>query len=455
MRHNQIERVYFIGAGGIGMSALVRYFLHEGIPVSGYDKTPSPLTDELIVEGADLHFEDQVALIPEAFQKPKGTLVVFTPAVPDNHQELDFFRNGSFQIKKRAEVLGILSEATRCLAVAGTHGKTTTSCILAHLLREANCKVMAFLGGISEDFGSNFLLEGTEVAVVEADEFDRSFLWLHPTVACITSMDADHLDIYGDHRTLQEAFVTFSRQLKSNGKLIVRNGLPIAGLTYGIEDQSDYEICNLRIESGCYHFDIRTPDERFTNVRFCKPGRHNLLNALAAFAMALQVTNRSDLLINALASFKGVVRRFSYQIHTEELIYVDDYAHHPTEIDAVISGIREMHPNKKILGIFQPHLFTRTRDFASDFAKSLAAMDTVWLLNIYPAREQPLPGITSEWLLSQIQNPEKRLIGKAELVSQIVAYNPEIVLTIGAGDIGLFVEPIKKALLNEAKLESY
>jgi UDP-N-acetylmuramate--alanine ligase len=453
MQLNEVHRVFFVGAGGIGMSALVRYFLYENKPVAGYDKTPTPLTLQLIGEGADLHFEDSVSLIPEIFSQIEGTLVIYTPAIPQQHTQLNYFRSKGFQIKKRAEVLGMISDATLCLAVAGTHGKTTTSSILAHLLKESKNPVMAFLGGISEDFGSNFLLEGTDLSVVEADEFDRSFLWLHPQVACVTSMDADHLDIYGNHEALEESFVAFTEGLKPGGSLVVRNGLPLDGITYGIADGSDYCIENLRIVSGVYRFDINTPNQVFKDVQFGKPGRHNLLNALAAFTMALQVTDRYELLLQGLASFKGVERRFSYQIRTESLLFIDDYAHHPTEIDAVASAIREMHPGKEILAVFQPHLYSRTRDFGSDFAKSLSAFDSVWLLDIYPAREQPIPGITSQWLLESISNPQKRCIDKADLIAEIVRFKPQILLTIGAGDIGLLVEPIKHALSHETELE--
>lgn len=455
MQLNDVNRVFFVGAGGIGMSALVRYFLYEKKPVAGYDKTPTPLTLQLVEEGAALHFEDEVSLIPEIYRHPEGTLVIYTPAVPQDHTQLEYFRKHGFQIKKRAEVLGMISDATKCLAVAGTHGKTTTSSILAHLLKESKSAVMAFLGGISEDFGSNFLFEGTDLSVVEADEFDRSFLWLHPDVACVTSMDADHLDIYGSHQALEDSFVAFTKRLKPGGALVVRNGLPLDGITYGIEDTADYSIQNLKIVSGVYQFDIHTPNCVFTDVYFGKPGRHNLLNALAAFTMASQVTNRHELLISALSTFKGVERRFSYQIRTESLVYIDDYAHHPTEITAVAAAIREMHPGKEILAVFQPHLFSRTRDFGPEFAQSLAVFDAVWLLDIYPAREHPITGITSQWLLNQISNPRKRQIIKTDLIDEIRKFKPEILLTIGAGDIGLLVETIKQALLHETELEHH
>lgn len=446
MRLEDVKRVYFVGAGGIGMSALARYFLGSGRPVAGYDKTPTPLTAQLAAEGALLHFTDAVGEIPEPFRQAAGTLVIYTPAVPADHSELGYFRQGGFAVKKRAEVLGMISAATRCLAVAGTHGKTTTSCILAHLLKEAGLEVMAFLGGVSEDFGSNFIMEGTEYSVVEADEFDRSFLWLQPEVACVTSMDADHLDIYGSAEALRATFAEFAGRVKPGGTLVVRNGLPLQGITYGIEDDAQYTIRNLRIEDGGYLFDIHTPRHTYQGVRFYKPGRHNLLNGLAAFTMAVQVAPQPDRLVKALATFKGVERRFSYKLHSEHQVFIDDYAHHPAEIDAVCDAIREVHPGKEVLAVFQPHLFSRTRDFGPEFARSLSRFDRVWLLDIYPARERPIEGITSGWLLEQIDNPRKRLISKEELIPEITRARPQVLLTIGAGDIGLEVDPIKNAL---------
>ncbi len=428
------------------MSALARYFVRLGREVAGYDRTPSPLTRALESEGVALHYEEGVRAIPESFRKKEGTLVVYTPAVPPAHEELRYFMGEGFPVKKRAEVLGLISENSRCLAVAGTHGKTTTSCILAHLLREAGLKITAFLGGISEDFGSNFLMEGTTYTVVEADEFDRSFLWLHPEVACITSMDADHLDIYGSGEALQASFREFADRLRPGGTLLVRNGLPLEGSTYGIEDDSDYCIRNLRTESGGYCFDIFTPGETFTGVRFHKPGRHNLLNALAAFGMALQVTDNGSGLVAGLASFRGVERRFSYRLSSADQVYIDDYAHHPAEIDAVYEAIREMHPGKPVLAVFQPHLYSRTRDFGPEFARSLSRFDEVWLLDIYPARELPIEGIDSRWLLGLMENPRSRWVSGDRLVEEIKEARPEVLVTMGAGDIGLQAQPIQNAL---------
>ena len=309
--------------------------------------------------------------------------------------------------------------------------------------------ITAFLGGISEDFNSNFLLEGTEVSVVEADEFDRSFLQLTPNIACVTSMDADHLDIYGTSEALVQSFNDFAGRLKSDGKLFVRKGLPLEGITYGIADGSDYCIENLKIENGAYLFDLVTPEETFKGVRFSKPGKHNLLNGLVAFAMALQTDAPKQGLVDAMGTFKGVQRRFSYRLRSDDFVFIDDYAHHPTEINAVYEAIEEMHPNKKVLAIFQPHLYSRTRDFIDDFAKSLEKFDSVLLLDIYPAREKPIEGVTSEWLLQKINNPKKKLIAKSGLIEEIKKQAPEVLVTMGAGDIGLEVVKIEKEFAYE------
>lgn len=428
------------------MSALARYFKFIGKNVGGYDKTESPLTTELAGIDIAIHYEDNLALVPKNFMDSKSTLVVYTPAVPKDHSEYAYFLTNGFEIKKRSEVLGLITKDTFCFAVAGTHGKTTTSCILAHLLKETGTPLTAFLGGISENFNSNFLLEGTEYSVVEADEFDRSFLRLSPNVACITSMDADHLDIYGDSEALKKSFADFAMKLKPNGKLFVHKGLPIHGITYGIEDGSDFSITNINIREGVYEFDIQTPKAVLKNVRFNKPGRHNLLNALAAFSMALETGTPAQQLANALLTFKGVQRRFSYQVNNGDFVFIDDYAHHPSEIDAVHQAVGEMHPGKKVLTIFQPHLFSRTRDFADDFASSLSKFDSVILLDIYPARESPLEGIDSQWLLGKIDNPNKKLLNKSDLTAEIKKQAPDILVTMGAGDIGLEVPKIKKEL---------
>lgn len=426
------------------MSALARYFKFVGNNVAGYDKTETPLTKELEGLGISIHYEDTIEKVASDFKDVESTLIVYTPAVPSTHSEYQYFLNKGYRIQKRSEVLGLITRDTFCFAVAGTHGKTTTSSILAHLLKESNTPFTAFLGGISEDFNSNFLSQGTDYSVVEADEFDRSFLRLYPDVACITSIDPDHLDIFGDAETLMESFKDFAGCLKPNGKLFIRNGLPINGITYGIEDDSDYCIRNIKIEHGTYIFDLDTPVTSLTGVKFNKPGRHNLLNGLVAFAMALQSGSPPDILAKGLETFKGVQRRFSYKIKDEDFVFIDDYAHHPTEINAIYDAVYEMHPNKKVLVVFQPHLYSRTKDFADDFAISLSKFDSILLLDIYPAREKPIEGITSEWLLKKIENPKKKLVEKSSLIKEIKGQNPEVLVTMGAGDIGLEVPKIKK-----------
>ncbi len=440
------QNFYFIGIGGIGMSALARYFQSMKMQVAGYDKTETPLTQELASLGIDIHYQDEMKLVPENYKDADKTLIVFTPAVPESHSELSFFRSTGYRVMKRSEVLGMITRSSFCFAVAGTHGKTTTSGILAHLLRETGVSFTAFLGGISEDFNSNFLFEGNEYTVVEADEFDRSFLQLEPNVACITSVDADHLDIYGTKTEMLNSFIEFAGQLKSKGKLFVRNGIPINGITYGIEDDSDYCIRNLRIEHGTYIFDLGTPETLIEGVRFNKPGRHNLLNGLVAFAMAIQAGPPPYRLAEALETFKGIQRRFSYHIKEVEFVFIDDYAHHPAEIDAVFQAIQEMHPGKRVVAVFQPHLYSRTQDFALEFATSLAKFDSILLLDIYPAREEPIEGITSRWLLDQIENPNKKLIKKENLVKEVLGQKPEVLITMGAGDIGLEIPRLKKEL---------
>ncbi|MEL4307987.1 UDP-N-acetylmuramate--L-alanine ligase [Joostella sp. CR20] len=446
MNLNKIHNVYFIGIGGIGMSGLARYFKFIGKNVAGYDKNESELTQELATSGIAIHYTESVEAIPTAFKNKEQTLVVYTPAVPVSHKEYVYFQKNGFTIQKRAAVLGLITKDTYCFAVAGTHGKTTTSSILAHLLKETGTPITAFLGGVSENFNSNFLIEGSEYAVVEADEFDRSFLHLSPTVACITSMDADHLDIYGTEETLQETFVDFSKKIKPKGKLFVKSGLPISGITYGIEDGSDFTIQNITISNSTYLFDVITPTESISGVKFNKPGKHNLLNALAALAMATTLGTPLSRLAEALATFKGIKRRFSYHLNEENLVYIDDYAHHPTEINAAYEAVKSAHPNKKITVVFQPHLFSRTKDFAPEFSKSLARFDEIILLDIYPAREEPLPGITSDWLLNMISNPQKQKVSKSMLPEVLRNSNSQVFISLGAGDIGLEVNTIKKTL---------
>ena len=445
MNLNQIHNVYFIGIGGIGMSALARYFQNIGKNVSGYDKTPSALTNELIAGGMNIHFEDNISLIPVNYFV-ENTLVILTPAVPITHSELNYFLEREFIVKKRAEVLGLITKDTFCFAVAGTHGKTTTSSILGHILYESGADVTAFLGGIVENYNSNLIGSGKSISVVEADEFDRSFLHLHPNIACVTSMDADHLDIYGDASSIESSFREFADKVSDKSKLFVPKGLPLEGLTVAINDEATFTATNIRIENSAYVFDVKTPSETIKNIHFNLPGRHNLMNALMALAMAKTYGSPTDGIARALSTFNGIKRRFSYQIKTEKLVFIDDYAHHPTEINAVHQAVSELYPQQKVLAVFQPHLFSRTKDFADDFAKSLSQFDEIILLDIYPARELPMEGITSQWLLSKIDNPTKKLVTKNNLIEAILASDATVIVTIGAGDIGELVKPIKERL---------
>lgn len=445
MNLNQIQNVYFIGIGGIGMSALARYFKAIGKNVSGYDKTETELTKELNQLGIEIHFEDKIDLIPDNYYV-ENTLVIITPAVPKTHSEWNYFLERDYEVKKRAEVLGIITKDTFCFAVAGTHGKTTTSSILGHILFESGADVTAFVGGIVENYNSNLIGNGKTITVVEADEFDRSFLHLHPDIACVTSMDADHLDIYGDKESIEESFREFADKIEDKSKLFITNELSIKGLTCAVNEAADFSALNIRIINSQYVFDVKTSSETLVNIEFGLPGKHNLMNALMALAMAKTFGLSTKDIASALRSFKGIKRRFSYQIKSEKLIYIDDYAHHPTEINAVHQAVRELYPNQKVLAIFQPHLFSRTKDFADDFAKSLAAFDELILLDIYPARELPMDGITSSWLLDKIDNSRKKLVSKQELIPTILESQATVIVTIGAGDIGEMVSTIKKAL---------
>jgi UDP-N-acetylmuramate--alanine ligase len=453
MNLNQIHNVYFIGIGGIGMSALARYFKAIGKNVSGYDKTETELTKELVKLGISIHFEDSIDLIPADYYV-ENTLVIITPAVPMHHSQWNYFLERDYEVKKRAEVLGIITKDTFCFAVAGTHGKTTTSSILGHILFESGADVTAFVGGIVENYNSNLIGNGKTITVVEADEFDRSFLHLHPNIACVTSMDADHLDIYGDSAAIEESFREFADKVADKAKIFVPKGLDLQGIqTEILSNQIPpsgvrglFTAFNIRIVNSQYVFDVKTPSETIQNIEFGLPGKHNLMNALMALAMAKTFGIPNEDIASALFSFKGIKRRFSYQIKTEKLVYIDDYAHHPTEINAVHQAVRELYPNQKVLAIFQPHLFSRTKDFADDFAKSLAAFDEVLLLDIYPARELPMEGITSQWLLDKIDNEHKKLVPKQELIPSILESDATIIVSIGAGDIGELVPLIKKAL---------
>ena len=443
---DHISHIYFIGIGGIGMSALARYFHAAGKKVAGYDKTPSQITKSLEELGIVISYQDTSEAIPAEFKVLDKTLVVYTPAVPKTHKAYQFYLTEGFQIKKRAEVLGWLTQEKFCLAVAGTHGKTTTSAMLGHLMAFCELPVTAFLGGIAENYQSNLIQQGEEIVVVEADEFDRSFMQLYPNIAAITSMDADHLDIYGDAEALQKSFRDFAAQVKEDGVLFVKNGLPLDGITVGIEDDSAYAALNIKIENGAYHFDLKHPDGLIEDLVLNLPGRHNLSNATTALAMALHYGCPADKLAKALFAFKGVNRRFTYRIKKENEVLIDDYAHHPAEINAVHSAVREMYPNKRVLAVFQPHLFSRTRDFMEEFAASLAQFDELLLLDIYPAREEPIEDVTSEKLLELIPLTRKEVISKAQLEEKLQASKATVKVMMGAGDIGEEILKLTKTL---------
>ena len=442
-----IHNVYFIGIGGIGMSAIARYFKSNGKNVAGYDRVSTEITKSLEKIDIAIHFEDDLDLIPSEFKNLENTIVVYTPAIPANHSELNYFKKNKFTVLKRSEILGEITKNSICLAVAGTHGKTTTSTILGHILKEAGVNATSFLGGIAENYDSNLILGGEKISVVEADEFDRSFLKLSPDIACITSTDADHLDIYGSHDELLTSFKDFAAKVSQT--LFVKKGIAIKGKTYGIDEGADFDAKNVRIENGSYIFDIKTPSEYFTNLKINLPGKHNVLNTVAALAMANSYGIPLPVIAKALLTFKGIRRRFSYKIKLENKVLIDDYAHHPTEINVVIESIREMYPSKKVLGVFQPHLFSRTKDFAEDFAKSLSKFDELILLDIYPARELPMEGITSSWLLDKVEIDKKQISSKENLKENVLSSKAEVIVMIGAGDIGELVEVIKTGLSSE------
>lgn len=449
MNINSIYNVFFVGIGGIGMSAIAKYFVALGKNVAGYDKTPSLITSDLEILGVEIHFEDDIKNIPISYLNKEKTLVIFTPAIPKNHSELAYFKENNFNVLKRAQVLGMISKNTFCLAVAGTHGKTTTSAILGHIMKSVNAT--SFLGGISENYNSNLLLGEDKIWVVEADEFDQSFLQLHQNIACITSMDADHLDIYKEATALEESFIAFSKQVSET--LIIAKGLPIKGLTYAVNETADYMAFNMKIDSGKYIFDVKTPISEIKNIEFHLPGKHNVMNALAALAMANVYGISLEEIKKSLATFKGVKRRFTYKIKTPNFVLIDDYAHHPTEISAVENAIREIYPSEKVLVVFQPHLFSRTKDFAEDFAVSLSKFDEVLLLDIYAARELPIKGIDATWLLNKIENKNKKLTRKKTLLKDIQQSSAKVVAMLGAGDIGVMISDITNQILKSSKNE--
>ncbi len=443
---SQVHSVVFLGIGGIGMSALARFCRKQGKEVLGYDKTPTQLTEELEEEGIAIHYDLEWTWFENWKVSPENCLVVYTPALQKENKLLKAFWEKGFEVIKRAQFLGEVTKETYCLAVAGTHGKTTTSAILGHLLAASGMPVTAFLGGVAENYQSNFISTGTEITVVEADEYDRSFLQLSPDVACVTSMDADHLDIYGKSEFLEQAFRDFTSLVPDKEKVLVKKGLPLEGKTVSVAQKGDYSAENIRIEDGVYVFDFKTPELTLNDLKFLLPGHHNLQNAVTALGMAILAGTPLPSLPKALFSFQGVRRRFSYRIKSESRIVIDDYAHHPTELNALYQAVEEMYPEDGKLIIFQPHLFSRTRDFAEGFAKSLSQFDEVYLLDIYPAREEPLEGVTSDWLLSKMEHPKKALITKEEMAEKMKYSTCRVQLLVGAGDIGEEVRKVTKIL---------
>ena len=445
------NNIYFIGIGGIGMSAIARYYKFKGYNVGGYDRTPSDLTRELEKQGIAVHYDDDITRIPT---RVEDTLVVYTPAVPEDLKELRYVKENGYRVIKRSRMLGEITEGQKCLAVAGTHGKTTTSTLIAHILTDCGEGCSAFLGGISKNYGTNLLMSENKVVVAEADEFDRSFLQLHPDIAVISAMDADHLDIYGDLAHVQEAFRQFASQTKDT--LILKHGLPISSsdtgakiLTYHYNDSSaDFHAENMHIDVlGHFTYDLHHPGGVIPGIRVGTLGWVNVENSVAAAAVCLCHGVSPDAIRKAIGSFQGAQRRLDEHVNTPGLTYIDDYAHHPKELSTAISSIREIFPGRKLTGIFQPHLYTRTRDFAPEFAKALSALDEVILLDIYPAREEPIPGITSEIIYKDITAPRKMLIKKEELMSVLEKETPDVLITFGAGNIDRFIEPIKQMLL--------
>lgn len=453
MSLNDYDSIYFLGIGGIGMSNLARWFKRSGKKIGGYDRTPTPLTHELIEEGMEIHFEDKVELIPGYVNKSR-TLVIFTPAIPKNHVEWNYLKDNGFTIMKRSEVLGLITKDYKTIAVAGTHGKTTTSSLIAHILKTANFDMVGFLGGITTNYESNLIMNGeigkNTWAVVEADEFDRSFLRLFPVISVVTSADADHLDIYGDHAAMIQSFKEFMGQ--TAGELVLHESIASLAkeinttkVTYGMS-RGQFFAGNITANSGFFSFDLLSENRKIENIQLGVPGFHNMENAIAASIVAMKLGVDEATLRKALASFRGVKRRFEYIIKHKHIVYIDDYAHHPAEIEAFLKSLKSIYEGKKITVIFQPHLFTRTRDFAEGFSKSLSLADELLLMDIYPAREEPIPGVTSDMLFKDITSPVKMRVSKKDVLEKLEALDVEVVATVGAGDIDTFVKPIKELL---------
>ncbi|SBV97809.1 UDP-N-acetylmuramate--L-alanine ligase [uncultured Dysgonomonas sp.] len=451
---NNIQSIYFIGIGGIGMSNLARYFMSKGKKVAGYDRTETSLTKDLVTEGAEIHYTDDVKLIP-GYCKDKGsTLVVYTPAVPAENEEVRYFQQNGFTIQKRAQVLGIITKSSKALCCAGTHGKTTTSSMLAHILKQSHLDCNAFLGGILKNYGSNLMLsDKSEFTVVEADEYDRSFHWLHPYMALVTSVDPDHLDIYGTEEDYLKSFEKFTSLIQPGGALVMKHNIKLSPktgkdvrvYTYSM-DKGDFHAQNIKIGNGEIRFDFVTPKETIDNIQLGVPVKINIENGIGSMALAWLNGATANELRHGMATFMGAKRRFDFLLKTDKIVMIDDYAHHPEELAASITSVKELYPDRKLTGIFQPHLYTRTRDFASEFAKSLSLLDELVLLDIYPAREKPIEGVTSKIIFDKVTCP-KTLCSKEELLPLLENKNDiEVLLTVGAGDIDQLLGPIKDIL---------
>ncbi|GAA4135900.1 UDP-N-acetylmuramate--L-alanine ligase [Sphingobacterium kyonggiense] len=451
MNIDKIKRVYLLGIGGIGMSGLARYFRRLGCEVAGYDRTSTELTRALEAEGMPVTYSDDIATVPANFQEPsEETLLIFTPAIPKDLALKAFFVNQGHELFKRSQVLGFISASRFTIAVAGTHGKTTTSTMVAHILKDSGYDCSAFLGGISSNYQNNVLFGENNVVVVEADEYDRSFLTLHPNIAIVTSADADHLDIYGDPAELVTSFKLFLDRVVDGGDKIVKKGLPFSGnITYSREEQCDAYAENVHVRDGEFYFDYHSADLTIKDIHLGIPGLHNVENAVAAITVAKLLEIDADKIVQALSNFKGVKRRFEFLVRTKEHVYIDDYAHHPEELRAFLTSMKKLYPNKKLTVVFQPHLFTRTRDFIDGFAEVLGLADELLLMEIYPARELPIEGVDSSWLLSKIELENKRLVSPEEVLEIVKSESPELVVTVGAGDIDKLVKPLSDILRND------
>ncbi|HEX8376703.1 MAG TPA: UDP-N-acetylmuramate--L-alanine ligase [Pedobacter sp.] len=445
-----LSHVYLIGIGGIGMSGLARYFHKRGCTVTGYDRTRTELTNELEKEGIAITYSDNIEEIPANLHvKTDSALIIYTPAIPKDSVILNFFIAKGFELKKRSQVLGLISKEMFTIAVAGTHGKTTTSTMAAHILKHSGFDCTAFLGGIASNYNTNILFGKNNVMVVEADEYDRSFLTLHPDIAIITSMDADHLDIYGNDESVKDGFKLFASQLKKGGTLIHKKGLPLdKGTTYSASETADVIAENVCIKNGTFYFDFRTGAVVIKDIELGLPGLHNIENSVGAIQAALLLGIQPDKIKNALRDFTGIKRRFEYIVKNDQHIFIDDYAHHPEELRACITAVRSLYPDKKLTVLFQPHLFTRTRDFVDGFAEVLSMSDELLLLDIYPARELPIEGVTSEIILNKVTASSSRICGMQESLEIIKSNKPELLVTVGAGDIDTLVQPLKEILTN-------